>query len=638
MSLRRQRADVVLLLFAFALALALRFLPLRAATVSGVRLLSPDCYAHLRRSASVARNFPRVPIVDPYLDHPDGGVWIWPPAFDLLIGGASRIVFGRTATTDQVAAVAATVPPILGALHVFPLYALARLALSRRRALLAVLAYAVLPTAILWSCFGHADHHVAETLVLLLFLAAASRAALAPPGPRRVAAATLAGACLGLALFTWQGAVFVAGLAVPWALLYLGPSAVLLGATGAAIGALATWLTLAGAKVPFSFVSFGWFQPALVAAGAIPLALAAAITVRTRRWRIAAFALAAVLALATVPAASRLAGALLRGSEHLVSKSSLSGADDFADGGFLSYPAEFLAVVAELKPLLSPATGATLLQTLEELSPGLILLPIALILWTRSVLGSPRHPRRGPRALLVLFGVTVLVMTLFQRRNVYYLSVFAALALAEGVARLRAGWRAGTLPRLALSAVTLALVIGPGLTPLRRIHAYVNAPGPDFLDLMRRLRDLDPPGIDPASLPPPPPGSIPGVFCPWAVGHFVTALAERPAAADPFVYGWRRQCRFFTTTDDTEALGILRATRCRYLITADLRAVLPTYAAAVGRTGAPISSMLAVRVHFSPSRSPLPFLTEVLRSRGAISLRDGTLVPVFRVFRVLDAP
>lgn len=144
--------------------------------------------------------------------------------------------------------------------------------------------------------------------------------------------------------------------------------------------------------------------------------------------------------------------------------------------------------------------------------------------------------------------------------------------------------------------------------------------------------------MDPASLPPPAPGAIAGVLPPWSAGHFVTALAERPAAADPFAYGWRRQCRLFTTPEDAEARRILTAARCRYLITTDLRAVLPAYAAAVGRAGAPLDSMLAMRVHFSKERSPLPFLLEVDRSRGGFPLRDGTLVPFFRVFRVSVGP
>jgi len=226
----------------FAVALLLRLLPFTAATSGGLRLLSPDCYGHLRRSASVARNFPHVPVFDPWLNHPDGAVFIWPPLFDLLVGGASRLAFGRGVTSDQVAWVAASLPPLLGALQVFPLFSLCRRLFGPRRALLSAGVYALLPAAAIWSSFGHADQHVLEVLVLLLFLDAAAAAACAPEGAR-ARPALLAGALLGAALLTWQGSVLFAGLAFPWALVCLGPASPLLGAAAFAVTATGTAAT-----------------------------------------------------------------------------------------------------------------------------------------------------------------------------------------------------------------------------------------------------------------------------------------------------------------------------------------------------------------------------------------------------------
>jgi hypothetical protein len=123
-------------------------------------------------------------------------------------------------------------------------------------------------------------------------------------------------------------------------------------------------------------------------------------------------------------------------------------------------------------------------------------------------------------------------------------------------------------------------------------------------------------------------------MAPWAAGHFVTALAARPAAADPFAYGWRRQCRLFTSTDPEEAKAILESARCRYLVTTDLSPVLPHYAVAAGRTPGPLESMFSVRVHESEDVHPFPFLTRVLDSRTAARRTDGRIVPRFRVFRV----
>jgi len=127
-------------------------------------------------------------------------------------------------------------------------------------------------------------------------------------------------------------------------------------------------------------------------------------------------------------------------------------------------------------------------------------------------------------------------------------------------------------------------------------------------------------------------------MAPWAMGHFVTALAERPAAADPFAYGYRRQARFFSATDDAEAREILLASRCRYVITTDLRPVIAAYAAAAGRSTAPPEARLCVRVHESEAPHPVPFLTRVLDSRTAARRPDGRIVPRFRGFRVDAGP
>jgi hypothetical protein len=180
----------------------------------------------------------------------------------------------------------------------------------------------------------------------------------------------------------------------------------------------------------------------------------------------------------------------------------------------------------------------------------------------------------------------------------------------------------------------LCLVVLPGAPYLARAHRFAEGPGYDVLDLFSRLKALDPPPADPAALPPPAPGSILGVMPPWSAGHFVTALAERPSAADPFVYGWRRQCRLFTATEDAEALAILRGAKCRYLVTADLTPLLPAYAAAAGRTPGPTGAMFARRVHESDAERPLPFLVRVLDSRTGSLRPDGRFQPRFRVFRV----
>ncbi len=619
----------------------MRLLPFREATSGGLRLLSADSYGHLRRATSVARNFPRVPVFDPYLNHPDGAVWIWPPAFDLLIGGISRALFGPLVKQEQVAWVAASLPPILGALHIFPLLSLASRVLSRRRAFLSACAYAVLPCAAVWSEFGHADHHVAEVLILLLAMDTAVRATAKDRRPLRIA---LAGLALAATLLTWQGAVFVVALMLPWAVLVIGEGGVLLGAVATVMTALATAWMLGGDVAPFSFVSFGWFQPAFVASLTLAASLWALFNLRrssNRKLLIAIGILATILAIAIVPNLGRIASAALRGGSHLGTRNTVEGQDDFVEGGYLSYPAEMLRLISECRPLLDGPKFPALRRAVETLSPGFLLLPLALLLWIRRGLPRlgewkrPRGMREAGHLLFAIFGCAILLMSLAQRRNAYYLAIFVCLALGDGLGRL-----ARPLPRRfrpLLFFACLCAVLLPGWRSLAAMAAYAEAPGRDFLSLLERIEKNDPPGVDPATRPAPKPGDVDGVMNPWSAGHMVTALVRRPSAADPFAYGWRRHCRLLTTPDEREAESILRGARCRYLVTANLRHVLPSYARAVGNGGLEPERMFAVRVHESTVRSPFAFLELALESDYGDRLPNGRILASYRVWKVTQA-
>lgn len=618
----------------FLLGLAARLAPWSAAREGGTRLNDPDCYGHLRRSHQTAVSFPRVPVHDPYLNHPEGGVWIWPPAFDLLVGGTARALYGRAVHMEETLEVAAFLPALLGALHVPLLVLFARAFLGRRRALVAGLSYAVLPGALQWGGYGHADHHVLEALALLVVFLAALRAVRAGT----VAAALVAGAAVGGTLLVWQGSVFIAALAFLWALLALGERAGLFAASATAIAALGTLLALGGERVPFTFISFSWFQPVLLGAGTIVLTLAVAMRKRRPARRVANLAGALVLALLLSPFADRVADRVVRGFGYAVVGT--TAAEEMADGGFLSYPPEFLPLVGEAQRLLGRGLESVP-GVARNLSAGFLFLPAALAVWGLRAARTRRPATRYALLLVVLFGSSILALTLLQRRSVYYLVIFTALALAEAVvsASVRLARRARR-PGLALplgAAAALALVVGPGAPLLRGFHAYAGTPGSDFLSTLERLRALDPPRRTPWSGGVAP-GEVPGVMNPWAAGHFVTAITFRPSAADPNVYGFRRQCRLFTTPSDDEAWRILESSRCRYLLTANLRAVLPLYAGAAGRPGIPPELTFAVRVHEGPGPRPVPFLEEVLSSRTGGRLPDGRFVPAFRIFRVLERP
>ncbi len=602
----RIRRTAVLALVVAA-AFALRLVTLRELERGGLRLLSADDYGHLRRAAATVRDFPRVPVFDPYLSHPRGGRWIWPPLFDLAIAAPARLVWGAQAPLERIERLAAWLAPVLGALALWPLLALGRRALGRGAALGAAAIYAVSPAAIAWSAFGHSDQHVAEALLLLAALAALS-AWLSQERDDWRALAPVALA-LAAAVLVWQGAVFVAPLLALAALLArrARPAAAAIAASALLV---APWAWLAGG--PVTYISFGLFQPLFLG-----LCAALLLVASCGRWGLA---LAGAAAIAAAAFWAPIGGAL----GHLASAT--RGATSATS--YLSYPKEWLALIGEYRPLLARGVRPVLAQ----LSGGFVLLPLAWALWLGEARREPA--RRGALLPLVCAAPLVLAMALAQRRYAYYLAPLVALALADLVRRIGARRPAAA----AALAVAALLPVAPAILELR---SAPGAPGQDLLLTLSGLAAIDPPGADPLRPRDVEPGEVPGVMAPWSIGHLVTLFARRPTVADNFGYGFAEQARFFTTPagEDEEARRQLAALRCRYVLTTDLRPVLPAYAAAAGRAGMALEETLAARLQRSRAERPLPFLRLVLVSQSASVDERGEMVPRFKIYRVeLEAP
>ncbi|HEV8578473.1 MAG TPA: STT3 domain-containing protein [Thermoanaerobaculia bacterium] len=592
------------------LAFLLRLLTLPALTQGGLRLLSADDYGHLRRAAATVHAFPRVPVFDPYLNHPHGGIWIWPPLFDLAIAAPARLFFGSAASAGQVALVAAWLPPLLGALALLPLFALGKSAFDDTTARLAAFLYALLPGAIAWSDFGHPDQHAAEALAFLTVLAAFAR--LVSPAEesgahgRRV---LQAGMALALAVLVWQGSVFLAPV--------VGAAAFLSGHARSGAWALAIAAVLVAPfglflPGPVTYVSFGAFQPLFLALCAVLLLLAS-------------YGWPGRMAACAVALAATIWPPIANGVKHLALRTS-AAPEAIVHGGYLSYPAEWLRLIAEYRPLLAGGLG----PPIGQLSGGLLLLPVVLFIWAR--LAWRLRPGWERFLLLSVTTLTILAMALLQRRYVYYLAPLVALAIAWLAVAVGRGPRGPVL-----GAALLVACLLPCATPLVELTAAPGAPGPDLLLTLARLAALDPPPGDPLRPGSVRPGEVEGVMAPWSLGHTVTLFTRRPAAADNFGYGFRRQARLLSAPprEDQAAYRLLKTSRCRYLVTTDLRPVLPAYAAAAGRRGLPVEAMLAVRVHESDSVQPLPFLRLVLVSETAWPTAAGRLVPRWKIFRVL---
>lgn len=603
------------------LALAMRFLALPPLTRAGLWLSSMDDYGHLRRALRTVRDFPRVPSFDPFLNHPEGGLWIWPPLFELLIAAPARLAFGAAAGVGEVTFVAALVPPTLGLLTLPPLFFLVRRLFGSAEAWVATTAYALLPVAVRYSSFGHADQHVGEALFLVLVAAATVRL-LATGSP--VDTVLLALAVTGAHLM-WQGAVFLTPLVAGsfWlaGLTRRQPAWRLRGAAALAVAGALLAIPALGRGLPTTYVSFGPFQPLFLLLFAGLLALAAIPRLGT-----ALAALGGSVVAATWPPVRAGLANLGKVSE---------GVD--TGMGYLAYPAEWLALIGEFRPLSADGVPAVL----RENSLGLLLVPVAVGFW---VLTAVRQRGRGSSqtestaeeddgtglAFLAATTVVVFAMALFQKRYAYYLAVPVAVTWGSLTVRLWRRRRAGAI-LLVLAALAWSWPVWVRLTTARP------AAGPDVFATLDWIGETGGGLADPFRLEGVAPGEVPGVLAPWSLGHLVTVRAGRPAGADNLGYGFHRQCEVYTAgpADDPSIARLLREGRFAFVVTAEMRPLLPAYAAAVGRTGVPLDDMLAARLHRSFERFPVPFLELVHVSATGLPGPDGLILPRLKVYRVL---
>ena len=625
------RSGRLVFLFGVAAALAigvgLRLSTREQLTAGGrARALTSDDNYHLRRARFAAAHYPRTIFFDPLMNFPKGGVGIWPPLFDVALATPARLLHGASASPESVERAAMWVPLVFAAGSIVLAGLLGRLVAGAASGAVLALFLAICPGHILWTQYGHTDQHVAESffglLVLWLFLRTRDRDAVSPPLtpscrppasrealPSAAAGAeakrgepprtpprgergkeVLTGVALALAVLAWQGAIywgavialslFLEALATRRSV--LRPAVLILGGS-ALLTAPATVLWLSGARPPFTYVSFGFFQPLFLAALAggtvlLDTVLRAARGQLTRRdagWR---FAVLAGAALAVLPFAGGLWLGLARGVGYVAGKTNeASGAT-----GYVSYPKNWLSGIFEARPLL--ADGLAL--PVRQLSAAFFLSPLVLLLWA---VRAARGTRPGLHIALAVWGAVTLFLALSQRLNVYYAAPLAGLCLIEaaGILAGPSGRTARARTALAvLGAVALALPMASGV---RDELSAVRVPGSDLFDTLEWMRRRLPHAIDAYDArllspeAPPELARAASVLAPWSLGHLILYDAELPVVANNFGYGFLDSIRFFLAESEEEALTIARQRRARWVLATDLVPRMNDYADYLGR-------------------------------------------------------
>lgn len=635
-----------------------------------VRALSSDSFYHLRRARFAAANFPRTIFFDPFMNFPRGGVPIWPPLFDLALAAPSRLLHGANAPAQAVESHAAWVPLLFAAGAIAIAGLLGRRLYGRTAGVAAAVFVAIAPGHLMWSQYGHTDQHVAESCLglLALFLFISSRQARHGGDARRREIA--AGLALALAVLAWQGAIFWGAIfalslfleAIVTRLSVARPAALTLGLPAAVVLA-ATALWLGPIRVPFTYVSFGFFQPLFLASLAGGTILLETV-LRAGRGQLSRRELAlrslglAFLALAALPFAADLAKGLAGGIGYVIGQTR----EAEVAGGYISYPKDFLKGIFEARPLLAEGPGLAL----KQLSPAFFLAPIAIAIWAcRAVRGC----RPGVFLPLAVWGSVTLFLALSQRLNVHYAAPLAALAAIEAARFAAARWRRALSParrpRPAFpAAAVLVLLLLPMLPAIRDEFRTVRAIGSDLLNTlgwMRRSlpRPFDP--YDPRLLDAPgagPLGNASAVLAPWSLGHLILYEAEQPVVANNFGYGFMDSIRFFLAETEEEALAIARARRARWVLATDLVPRMNDYASYLGRRPylrltpnglAPESayfSTLQSRLYdFDAKGGQLPGLEvsplrrfRLMHASQTAIRRGGRWVARWKVFEIVEAP
>lgn len=287
------------------------------------RLLGTDAYDHLRRAAQLSGTLPAD--LAPRPAHPDD--WVQPGVFDAALALPAIVASGSPPRMEALIASGVWLPPILGALSILFLFALARSSLPPADAVLVALLYLVYPAESLdRTTLGFGDHHAAEVALTLLAAWAVTR--LLRTSRERPWWQPAIGSALPMValLHVWRGA------ALTLALLAVGMAGMALAEalSGGDAGRMARRATRYGLGVTAGMLLVRWTRPDwqlgattmsrawLVLAALLALAPILAIVAASARGRLGRLApalwvlvLAAggAAALATIPAVRLLAAA-----------------------------------------------------------------------------------------------------------------------------------------------------------------------------------------------------------------------------------------------------------------------------------------------------------------------------------------
>ena len=563
-----------------------------------------DAWYHMRLIENLVRHFPHRAVVDPYLAA-DAPIVAVPLLFDLVVGGVTWVIGLGAPSPRTIELIGALAPPVVGALATVPVYAIAQRLFDTRTALFAAGLLAIAPGQLLArSLLGFTDHHVAEAFLTAVTIATCMSAVEAETARARLARAVLTGVALSAYLLAWSG------------------------------GALLVFVLCAWGVVQYVLDDVHRVPDDRVLLVLLPVLAVAAVALLTLQdphlWRFAIQMTAVVAGLVVITALA--AGRRVLGALAAPRGALLAAAVVVAAGGVLlfSLVARDLTqrILADLQRFRPGITGFTV----SEVRPLLLMtgtlsfaVPIG-VFGTAFYVALPAlgwllwrvaRTARPALVLLVTWSTAMVVATLGQNRFGYYLNLnlalltgwacSAALAWAwsppRRAARSRAdarrarprtgetdgrrwsalAWRAGAVVSIVVVVlVPSALVAHPmarnnlGISDgYRASLQWLRASTPDpFADPDYYYARYEPGRTKAPAYT---------VMAWWDYGYEIIRVGRRVPVANPTQAGADVAGRFFTATDEGEALKILDDARARYVVAHAEVPILPRGAVMQGK-------------------------------------------------------
>jgi asparagine N-glycosylation enzyme membrane subunit Stt3 len=498
----------------FVLALACRFLNAPYAFEGGKPRIAPvDELYHWKRMAYSAAHFPHALELD--RDRGVSGAFCpWPPLYDVLGGGAARLLGGTT--SDEVLARIVWFPPILFAFFT----GIAVFILARRSgtmvATITGIALATSPFLVTTSWIGSIDHHFLEPVLTFAILGATCLGIRAVTRREKICAGILLGIAITAAMFVQTALLIAAALAFAVLFFATDGAAATCGFSIAAI-AVAIYRLTRPPGFPDNQWFLGWTHATLFAAAAIACGIIATRRSASARWRVLALLSGGFLAIA-IPS---VRAAIFTGTHFL-------GGD------------RWLSTIQEFQPLWR-ARGDDLLSDAAGLSGG------AILVWFLAIRAI--KTRDSVRLTVALFAIAYFALTITSRR--FWIVAIPLLAHAG----------ATSVPLIARKRLAILAALVIALPPPLQLAGWLMTPQsipPNQQQWIRAtsvIRTL-------------PPGRVLG---PWSMGHAIDVEGTHPVILDNFgtmpdAATFERAQQVLLSNDETTLARYCDAANVRYLI------------------------------------------------------------------------